>query len=142
MKTIYLKPDQVEKKWYIIDATDKVLGRLAEKVAVYLRGKHKPGFHPASDNGDFIIVTNADKVKVTGRKLKDKKYYWHTNYPGGIKDITLEKLLEKDSRQVIIKAVKGMLPKNKLSSKLLKNLKVYQGEEHPHKAQQPETLEL
>ncbi len=142
MKTIYVKPEQVEKKWYVIDASDKILGRLAEKTANYLRGKHKPSFHPAADNGDFIVIINAEKVNFTGRKLKAKKYYWHTNYPGGLKSITLEKLMEKDPAQAIEKAVKGMLPRNRLSRKILKNLKVYAGSEHPHKAQQPEALEL
>jgi large subunit ribosomal protein L13 len=142
VKTLYVKPEQADKKWYIIDATDKVLGRLAEKIAVYLRGKHKACFQPSADNGDFIIVINSDKVKFTGKKNIQKNYYWHTNYPGGIKDIRLDKLMEKDSRQVIIKAVKGMLPRNRLGRKILKNLKVYTDEKHPHKAQMPVELEL
>ncbi len=132
----------VERKWYVVDANDLVLGRLASEVAHRLRGKHNPMFTPNVDTGDFIIVINADKVRLTGRKWTQKTYYRHSGYIGGIKAITAEKLLEKRPEDLIRFAVKGMLPKNRLGSSMLKKLKVYTGDEHPHGAQQPETLSL
>ncbi len=131
-----------ERKWYVIDATDQVLGRLATTIANRLRGKHKPDYTPHVDNGDFIVVINADKVKVTGRKLKQKKYYHHSGYPGGIKEISLEKLLQTKPERVIYKAVKGMLPKNRLARAQLKKLKIFAGPDHPHQAQKPISLDL
>jgi len=142
MKT-YLAPlNEIEKKWYVVDAEDKILGRLATEIAFRLRGKHKPTFSPFIDNGDFIIVTNADKIQLTGKKWDDKKYYRHTGYMGGIKETSARELLEKHPTDLVIKAVKGMLPKNKIGRAQLKKLKVYAGTEHPHKAQQPEELEI
>ncbi len=131
-----------QRKWYIIDASGQILGRLASKIADTLRGKHKVEYTPHVDNGDFVVVINAEKIRVTGRKLKQKKYYHHSGYPGGIKEITLEKLLQKKPERVIYNAVKGMLPKNRLSRAQLKKLKIYAGEEHPHSAQKPIPLEL
>lgn len=142
MKTYMAKPGEVERKWYVVDAADQVLGRLASKIARVLRGKHKPTFTPHVDTGDFVIVINAEKVRLTGNKLKDKKYRWHTGYPGGLKEMSYEKLLEKKPEEAVRSAVKGMLPHNKLGRQLLKKLKVYSGPEHPHQAQQPEELEL
>lgn len=132
----------VERKWYVVDANDLVLGRLASGVAHRLRGKHNPMFTPNVDTGDFIIVINADKVRLTGRKWAQKTYYRHSGYIGGIKAITAEKLLEKRPEDLIRFAVKGMLPKNRLGASMLKKLKVYTGDEHPHGAQQPDTLSL
>ncbi len=142
MKTYLAPVNEIEKKWYVVDAKDKILGRLATEIASRLRGKHKPTFSPFIDNGDFIIVTNADKVQLTGKKWDDKKYYRHTGYMGGIKETTARDLLEKHPTDLVTKAVKGMLPKNKIGRAQLKKLKVYAGAEHPHKAQQPEVLEL
>ena len=140
MKT-YLAPiKEIERKWYVVDAKDKILGRLATEIAQRLRGKHKPTFSPFIDNGDFIIVTNADRIQLTGKKWDDKKYYRHTGYMGGIKESTARELLEKQPTDLITKAVKGMLPKNKIGRAQLKKLKVYAGSEHPHKAQQPAEL--
>lgn len=141
-KTYSLKKETTDRKWYIIDAKNLVLGRLSSKIAIKLRGKDKPDFTPHIDNGDFVIVINADKIKVTGRKLDDKKYYRHTGYPGGIKEINLKKLLETHPERVIYHAVKGMLPKTRLGRAQLKKLKVYAGTEHPHQAQQPLPLEI
>lgn len=142
MKT-YLAPiKEIERKWYVVDAEDKILGRLATEIAHRLRGKHKPTFSPFIDNGDFIIVTNADRIQLTGKKWDDKKYYRHTGYMGGIKESTAKELLEKHPTDLITKAVKGMLPKNKIGRAQLKKLKVYAGPEHPHKAQQPAELIL
>ncbi len=142
MKTYLAPVNEIEKKWYVVDAEDKILGRLATEIAFRLRGKHKPTFSPFIDNGDFIIVTNADKVQLTGKKWDDKKYYRHTGYMGGIKETTARELLEKHPTDLVTKAVKGMLPKNKIGRAQLKKLKVYAGADHPHKAQQPEVLEL
>lgn len=142
MKTYLAPVNEIEKKWYVVDARDKILGRLATEIAFRLRGKHKPTFSPFIDNGDFIIVTNADKVQLTGKKWDDKKYYRHTGYMGGIKETTARELLEKHPTDLVTKAVKGMLPKNKIGRAQLKKLKVYAGADHPHKAQQPEVLEL
>ncbi|MCG6931651.1 MAG: 50S ribosomal protein L13 [Desulfofustis sp.] len=142
MKTYLAPVNEIEKKWYVVDAEDKVLGRLASEIAFRLRGKHKPTFSPFIDNGDFIIVTNADKIQLTGKKWDDKKYYRHTGYLGGIKEATAKELLEKHPTDLVMNAVKGMLPKNKIGRAQLKKLKVYAGTEHPHKAQQPEQLEI
>ncbi len=126
----------------MVDAQSKVLGRMASEIAQVLRGKNKPIFTPHVDTGDFVIVINADKVRFTGKKLKDKVYYHHSGYIGGIKSITAEKLMQKDPTEVVHKAVKGMLPKNRLGRKLIKKLKVYAGGEHPHQAQHPEILDI
>ena len=142
MKTHFAKKGEFERKWYVVDATDKVLGRLAVKIATYLRGKHKPQFTPNSDVGDFIVVINAEKIKLTGNKLEGKIYYHHTGYPGGIKSETARKRLEREPGAVITHAVKGMLPKNRLGNALIKKLKVYSGSEHPHSAQKPENLNI
>jgi len=142
MKTYLAPVNEIEKKWYVVDAKDKILGRLATEIASRLRGKHKPTFSPFIDNGDFIIVTNADKVQLTGKKWDDKKYYRHTGYIGGIKETTAKDLLEKHPTDLVTNAVKGMLPKNKIGRAQLKKLKVYAGADHPHKAQQPEALEI
>ncbi len=142
MKTYLAPVNEIEKKWYVVDAKDKVLGRLATEIASRLRGKHKPTFSPFIDNGDFIIVTNADKVQLTGNKWDDKKYYRHTGYMGGIKETTAKDLLVKHPTDLVTNAVKGMLPKNKIGRAQLKKLKVYAGADHPHKAQQPEALEI
>lgn len=130
----------VEAKWYVLDATDVVLGRAATQIATMLRGKHKPTFTPHADTGDFIVIINADKVKLTGNKMDDKKYYWHSGFPGGIKSRTAAQLLAKRPEEVWQRAVWGMLPKNRLGRKLIKKLKVYAGSEHPHAAQQPEAM--
>ena len=140
--TISAKPETVKRDWFIIDATDKVLGRLSTEIARRLRGKHKAEYTPHVDTGDYIVVTNADKVRVTGNKAKNKIYYRHTGYPGGIKDINFEKLVAKKPEMVIQKAVKGMLPKGPLGRQMFSKLKVYAGTEHPHSAQQPQTLEI
>lgn len=142
MKTFSAKPHEVKRDWYVVDASEKVLGRLATEVARRLRGKHKAEYTPHVDTGDYIIVTNADKVTVTGRKFKDKMYYNHSGYPGGIKSISFEKLQEKNPVRIIERAVKGMLPKNPLGREMYRKLKVYAGTEHPHTAQQPQKLEI
>jgi len=142
MSTYMAKNETVERNWYVVDAADKTLGRLASEIAQYIRGKHKPTFTPHVDMGDYIIVVNAEKVKLTGKKWDDKKHYSHTNYPGGINEITYKELRAKDPEFIIEKAVKGMLPHNKLGKKMVKKLKVYSGPKHPHQAQQPEKLEL
>ena len=143
MKTWVAKPGAVEKKWILIDADGLVLGRLASVIATRLRGKHKPQYTPHVDCGDNIIVINADKVRLTGQKLKKKKHYWHTGYPGGIRERTMEKMLSgKRPEKVLRLAVKRMLPKGPLAYRQLKNLKIYAGPEHPHVAQQPEVLDV
>jgi large subunit ribosomal protein L13 len=142
MKTRFAKKNEIERKWYVVDAKDQVLGRLASRVATYLRGKHKPVFTPNSDTGDFIIVVNAEKVKLTGKKIEDKTYYWHTGYPGGIKSEKAKDRLKRKPELIVQKAVQGMLPKNRLGRAMFKKLKVYKGGEHPHDAQKPETLQL
>lgn len=141
MKTQFAKKTDIERKWYLVDAKDAVLGRLATKIATYLRGKNKPVFTPNVDTGDFIIVVNAEKVNLTGKKLDDKVYYHHSGYPGGIKAETARKRLSEKPEEVIIDAVWGMLPKNRLGRAMLKKLKVYRGSEHPHTAQKPEILQ-
>ncbi len=142
MKTFSAKPHSVERGWYLFDAENKTLGRLATEVARRLRGKHKPEFTPHVDTGDFIVVINAEKIQVTGRKAKQKIYYRHTGYPGGLKEMSFEKLIEKRPEQALEIAVKGMLPKNSLGRAMFSKLKVYAGTEHPHVAQQPIKLEL
>lgn len=142
MKTQFASKDDVEHKWYLVNAEGAVLGRLAVKIANYLRGKNKPVFTPNSDTGDFIVVVNADKVKLTGKKLDKKIYYRHSGYPGGLKAETAKERLRKKPEGVIIDAVWGMLPKGRLGRAILKKLKVYKGPEHPHKAQKPETLSI
>jgi len=142
MKTFSAKSQSVERSWYVVDATDKVLGRLASEVARRLRGKHKPEYTPHVDTGDYIVIVNAEKVHVTGNKVKDKVYYHHTGYPGGIKSFTFEKLLQRAPERIIETAVKGMLPKGPLGRAMYRKLKVYAGPEHRHAAQQPKTLEI
>ncbi|MGX9365226.1 50S ribosomal protein L13 [Desulfoplanes sp. PS50] len=142
MKTYSPKASELQHNWYVVDATDKILGRLATEVAVYLRGKHKPEFAPHMDNGDFVIVVNADKIKVTGNKLTQKKYYRHSGYPGGLKETNLNTLLGTKPERVIEHAVKGMLPKNALGRAIFKKLKVYAGPDHPHAAQNPASLDI
>jgi len=143
MKTFTATPADIEKKWVVIDAEGVVLGRLASIVAMRLRGKHKPSFTPHMDMGDNVIVINADKVQMTGNKRADKKYYWHTGHPGGIKQRTAAQILEgAHPERVVIAAVKRMLPGNRLSRKQMTNLRVYAGTEHPHEAQNPEVLDV
>ena len=142
MKTYIPKVEDIEKRWYLVDAEGKVLGRLASKIARILSGKNKPIYTPHLDVGDFVVVINAEKVRVTGGKEKKKIYYHHSGYPGGLKSWTYEKLLKKDPSRIIRKAVQGMLPKNKLGRRMLKKLKVYPGPEHPHQAQKPQKIEL
>lgn len=143
MKTTQVaKKEEITRDWYLVDADSKVLGRIATEIANVLRGKKKACFTPSVDTGDFVIVVNAEKIALTGNKLADKMYYSHSGYPGGLKEITAGKLLEKKPEDVIKKAVKGMLPKNKLARHMLKKLKVYSGGEHPHKAQQPKVLDI
>ena len=141
MKTLFAKKHEIVHKWYVVDAKDAVLGRLATKIATYIRGKNKPIFTPNVDTGDFIIVVNAEKVKLTGNKLTDKVYYHHTGYVGGIKGKTAKELLDKKPEKIIEKAVWGMLPKNRLGRAMIKKLKVYSGPDHPHQAQTPEVLQ-
>jgi large subunit ribosomal protein L13 len=142
MKTFSAKPAEVHRDWYVVDATDKTLGRLATEVASRLRGKHKPEYTPHVDTGDYIIVVNADKVRVTGNKLAAKMYHRHTGYIGNLKSESLEKLMQRAPELVIERAVKGMLPKNPLGRKMFKKLKVYAGPQHSHEAQQPLALEI
>jgi len=142
MKTQVAKKEEVTRDWFLVDGENQVLGRIATRIADILRGKNKPIFTPSVDTGDFIIVVNAEKIALTGNKLADKMYYSHSGYPGGIKSINAGKLLEKKPEEIIRKAVKGMLPKNKLARHMLNKLKVYSGPEHPHKAQQPKALGL
>ncbi|MBK8187112.1 MAG: 50S ribosomal protein L13 [Cellvibrio sp.] len=142
MKTYVAKPEAVVHDWYIVDAANKTLGRLSAEIASRLRGKHKPEFTPHVDTGDYIVVINAAKVRVTGRKATDKMYYHHTNHPGGIKSISFDKLIQKAPERTIETAVKGMLPKGPLGYAMIKKLKVYGGSEHPHTAQQPKVLDI
>ncbi|EQC47087.1 ribosomal protein L13 [Bacteriovorax sp. BSW11_IV] len=137
-KTFVLKPAEADKKWYLVDATDKVVGRLATEIANILRGKNSPKFTPYTDSGDYVIVVNAEKIKFTGNKLNDKKYHWHTNYVGGLKTRTAKEQLARHPELIIMDAVKGMLPKNTLGRKQLTKLKVFAGESHDHEAQKPE----
>lgn len=143
MRTTYMaKPGEVDRKWYVVDASGKTLGRLATRLATILRGKHKPTYTPHIDTGDFVIVVNADKVRLTGNKLDQKMYYRHSGYPGGLKERTARQMLERKPEQVIKLAVKGMLPSGPLGRRQLAKLRVYAGATHPHQAQQPEPLEI
>lgn len=142
MKTFSAKPETVQHDWYLVDAAGKTLGRLAAEIAHRLRGKHKPEYTPHVDTGDYIVVVNADKVQVTGTKAKNKIYYTHSEFPGGIKDISFEKLIDRAPTRALEVAVKGMLPHNPLGRAMFRKLKVYAGTEHPHAAQQPQTLNI
>lgn len=142
MKTFSPTPKDINREWFVVDAQDKVLGRLASQIAHRLRGKHKPEFAPHMDNGDFIVVVNCEKVRVTGAKLGQKKYYRYSGYVGGLKTTTLENVLAQKPSLALMNAVKGMLPKNRLGRAMLKKLKVYAGTEHPHTAQNPKPLNL
>jgi large subunit ribosomal protein L13 len=142
MKTVSARKETATHKWYVVDASGKTLGRLCTEIANRLRGKHKPEFTPHVDTGDYVVVVNAEKIVVTGKKATDKLYHHHTGYPGGIKSISFDKLLVKAPEMIIEKAVKGMMPKNKLSRAMLSKLKVYAGNDHPHSAQQPTLLEI
>jgi large subunit ribosomal protein L13 len=142
MKTYQAKKEELEYKWYLVNADGKVLGRMATELAKILKGKNKPTYTPHLDTGDFVIVVNAGKVTLTGKKMNDKIYYHHTGYPGGIKEMTAEKLLAKKPTEMIRIAVKGMLPKNSLGRQMLRKLKIYAGPNHPHEAQEPISLEI
>ena len=142
MKTFSAKPAEVRRDWYVVDATGKTLGRLSTEIARRLRGKHKPEYTPHVDTGDYIVVVNAEKIRVTGNKLKDKMYHHHTGYIGNLKSVPLDKLLETHPERVLERAVKGMLPRGPLGRKMLSKLRVFAGPEHPHAAQQPISLEV
>ncbi len=142
MKTYTPKPTEIETRWYVVDASGCVLGRLASFVATRLRGKHKPSYTPHVDAGDHVIVINADKIALTGKKWDEKLYYRHSGYPGGLKSMTAKQLLQKSPQDLVMYAVRGMLPKNRLGRNMVKKLKVYAGPEHPHVAQRPEILQL
>ncbi len=142
MRTFSPKAADVERQWYVIDATGVVLGRLASQIATLLRGKHKPIYAPHVDTGDFVIVVNADKVVLTGKKLEQKKAYRHSGYPGGLRSVSYRELMAKHPERVVEKAVKGMLPKNSLGRRMAKKLKVYAGPDHPHQAQKPVSFEI
>ncbi|MEE3393624.1 MAG: 50S ribosomal protein L13 [Lachnospiraceae bacterium] len=142
MKTYYAKPSEIERKWYVVDATGHTLGRLASEVAKVLRGKNKPIYTPSVDTGDFVIVVNADKIQTTGRKLDQKKYYHHSGYVGGIKEKTLREMMDTKPEKVVYDAVVGMLPGGKLGRQMARKLRVYAGAEHGHEAQKPEVLEI
>lgn len=142
MKTFSAKAKEIVRKWYLIDATDKVLGRLSTEVARRLRGKHKAEYTPHADTGDYIIIINAEKVRVTGNKAADKIYHHNTGYPGGLKSISFEKLIDRHPEKILELAIKGMLPKNPLGREMYRKLKVYAGPQHQHHAQQPEVLEI
>jgi large subunit ribosomal protein L13 len=142
MKTTSVKTEDAQRGWYVVDLEGETVGRVATKIAAVLRGKHKPSFTPHNDTGDFVVAVNADKVVFTGNKLQQKMYYRHSNYPGGLTETTAAAVLEKHPERIIMAAVKGMLPKNKLGRRMLKKFKVYTGPEHPHSAQQPQTLDI
>jgi large subunit ribosomal protein L13 len=142
MKTYNAKPGEIERRWYVVDAEGKTLGRLATQIADTLRGKTKPQYTPHVDTGDFVVVVNAEKIAVTGKKMEEKIYYRHSGYPGGLKQRTLREQLERRPTEVIREAVKGMLPKNRLAARQLTKLKVYAGPDHPHEAQAPAQLEV
>ena len=141
-KTHFTTPDEITRKWFVVDAQGKTLGRLASKIAQILRGKHKPEYVPNLDVGDYVIVVNAEKIHVTGKRLDQKIYYRHTGYPGGVRSLSLREMLEKHPPRAMKFAIKGMLPKGPLGRQMARKLKVYAGPEHPHEAQQPEVLEL
>lgn len=142
MKTPSIRTEDIPYQWYVVDASQKTLGRLASKIAHYLKGKHKPEYSPHVDAGDYIVVINAEKIHITGNKVKDKMYYRHSGYPGGIKATSLGDMLEQHPTRVLSQAVKGMLPRNSLGRSMYRKLKVYQGSEHPHQAQNPAGLVL
>ena len=142
MKTFSAKKEAIERKWLLVDAKDKVLGRLASKVASLLRGKHKPIFTPHVDTGDHVIVVNADQIRLTGEKLRSKVYYHHSGYPGGLKEVPAQRLFQEKPERMVTLAIKGMLPKNKLGRSMIKKLQVYKGSQHPHQSQQPQALDL
>jgi len=142
METSYIKANEIDKKWFIVDATDKTLGRLSSKVAQVLRGKNKVNYTPHMDMGDFVIIVNADKVKLSGKKASNKDYFKHTNYPGGAKNISIKIMREKKPEFILMNSIKGMLPHNRLGKKILTHLKVYAGNSHPHDSQKPIKLEL
>jgi large subunit ribosomal protein L13 len=142
VKTHVTKPGTVEREWFVVDAEGQTLGRLASRIATIIKGKHKPQYSPAVDVGDFVIVVNAEKIQVTGRKMEQKKYYRYTGYPSGLREKTLAQQLEHEPTRVIHQAVKGMLPRNRLRRRMIKKLKVYAGPDHPHEAQQPKPLEF
>lgn len=142
MKTYAVKASEIERRWWLVDANDQTLGRLATRIAALLEGKHKPIYSPHIDTGDHVVVINAAKVRVTGNKLTQKHYFRHSNYPGGLKDETLAAVLDRKPELVIERAVKGMLPQNRLGRAMFRKLKVYSGAEHPHQAQQPTAVEL
>jgi large subunit ribosomal protein L13 len=142
MKTYSAKAEDVQRDWFVVDASEKTLGRLASEIAHRLRGKHKPEYTPHVDTGDYIVVINAEKIKVTGAKATDKMYHHHTGYPGGLKSMSFEKLIDKAPERVLQGAVKGMLPRNPLGRAMFQKLKVYAGAEHPHTAQQPQPLNI
>lgn len=142
MRTFTQKQEEIERDWYVVDAEGETLGRLASRIAPILKGKHKPIYTPHLDCGDFVVIVNAEKVRVTGRKLDQKLYYRHSGYPGGLKSISLRDQLNRYPERVLQAAIRGMLPKNKLGRRMIKKLKVYAGDAHPHEAQQPKPLEL
>jgi len=142
VKTFSAKPEDIERKWFVVDAQGQTLGRLATRIASVLRGKHKPVYTPHLDCGDYVIVVNADKIHVTGQKLEQKTYYRHSGYPGGLRQVSLRRQLQVHPDRVIEAAVRGMLPHNRLGRKMFKKLKIYAGPTHPHEAQQPTALEL
>ena len=142
MKTFVAKPAEVERKWYVVDATGKTLGRLATQIATILRGKHKPIYTPHVDTGDYVIIVNAEKIEVTGKKRTDKMYRWHTGYPGGLRERSFQEMMDKQPERILYDAIKGMLPHNTLGRDMIRKLKVYAGPNHDHAAQKPETLEL
>jgi large subunit ribosomal protein L13 len=142
IKTYTPKPEDIQREWFVIDAKDQTLGRLAARIAHVLRGKHKPTFSPHTDMGDFVIVVNCDKIRVTGNKLDQKKYYRHSNYPGGFKVETLREVMQRHPDRVIQASVRGMLPRTRLGRQMLKKLKIYEGPNHPHEAQKPKVYEL
>jgi large subunit ribosomal protein L13 len=141
-KTYVTKPTDIEHRWWVVDAEGQTLGRLASKIAPYLTGKNKPIYTPNLDTGDYVIIINAAGIRVTGNRMSQKRYYRHSGYPGGLRSLTLEQLMEKNPERAIESAVRGMLPRNALGRQMLKKLKVYAGEEHPHAAQQPQVLEF
>lgn len=142
MKTVSTRPQDVDHAWFVVDAEDKTLGRMATEIARRLRGKHKPEYTPHVDTGDYIVVVNAEKVRVSGNKFNDKMYYRHSGYPGGIKEMNFKDMQDRHPERIVEKAVKGMLPRNPLGRAMFKKLKVYTGAEHPHTAQQPQPLEI
>lgn len=142
MKTVSIKKSEIKKDWWVADAEGQTLGRFASKISQILRGKHKPNFTPHMDMGDFVIITNAEKIAVTGNKETEKIYFSHTGYPGGVKEITLASIRKSNPEKILIKAVKGMLPHNKLGRAIINHLKVYKGPDHPHSAQMPKNLKV